>query len=275
MMNRSKRKVVAQETVQILETQHYRTPGGERVDLSENLSRMLARTELLAADDLDIVPDLRFAHQCEIEVSNESIFEALDRLSDEFPRIGCLNFASAKNPGGGFLNGSQAQEEAITRSSTLYSSLLSQREYYDSNRAHSSSLYLDQLILSPDVAFFRNDQGELLSQPFSVTVVTAPAPNAGAVKNNEPNNVSKIADTYGNRAELVLRALAKDQVDAIVLGAWGCGVFQNDPNMVSEIFSELLSTDQYGRHFEKVTFAVYDPKKVTENYLAFVSKFEQ
>ncbi|MCP4113573.1 MAG: TIGR02452 family protein [Desulfobacteraceae bacterium] len=49
-----------------------------------------------------------------IEVTTESTLEAAHRLIKEYNcnHIACLNFASAKNPGGGFSSGSQAQEES-------------------------------------------------------------------------------------------------------------------------------------------------------------------
>ena len=82
-----------------------------------------------------------------------------------------LNFASAKNPGGGFLGGSQAQEESLARSSALYGSLMTAWDYYEINRKSPNALYTDHIIYSPDVVVFRNDAGDLLDDPWTVSFI--------------------------------------------------------------------------------------------------------
>src|SRR5262249_27235149 len=148
---------------------------------------------------------------------------------------------SAKNPGGGFLNGSLAQEEALACASGLYPCLLAAPEYYERNRANRSALYLDLAIFSPRVPFFRNDAGILLEKPVLASVITDPAPNAGAVAQNEPRNLQHVESVLKRRAELILQIAAAHQVERLVLGAWGCGVFRNDPNVVASTFAELLA----------------------------------
>src|SRR4030095_3387218 len=121
-----------------------------------------------------------------VEVQNETTFAALARLVGSNGHLAGLNFASAKNPGGGFLNGSLAQEEALACASGLYPCLLQAPEYYERNRANRSALYLDLAIFSPLVPFFRNDAGTLLEKPVLASVSTAPAPNAEAIAHKEP-----------------------------------------------------------------------------------------
>ena len=68
-----------------------------------------------------------------------------------------------------------------------------------------------------------------------------------------------------------LRALAVDQgVDALTLGAWGCGAFRNEPQVVAPIFWEHLRPggDFYGR-FKKVQFSVLDTSKTQTIHNAF------
>jgi len=271
-MNRSKRGLIAKQTVKILEEGSYRARG-EVIDISNSIAYSKNNTKTMAAGDLDLAICPRFSSNAMIEVTNESTFDALLRIQQDEPdsKVGCLNFASAKNPGGGFLNGSQAQEEALSRSSGLYASLITQKSaYYDRNRSHGSSLYLDLLIVSPDVPFFRNDEGALLPEPLSVTVVTAPAPNAGAVRRNEPESEKSIEDVMRNRADMVIKSLVHSEVDSIVLGAWGCGVFQNNPRVVAKAFDLLVGKNgKYAKCFQQVCFAIFDPKKNTENYEVF------
>src|SRR6185437_10556724 len=99
-------------------------------------------------------------------------------------RVLALNFASARHPGGGFLKGSQAQEESLARASGLYACIAPLRGMYDANHRFRSCLYTDHLIYSPDVPVFRADNDSLLDHPYPVSFVTAPAVNAGAVRTN-------------------------------------------------------------------------------------------
>lgn len=174
-------------------------------------------------------------------------------------RVAVLNFASAKNPGGGFLNGSQAQEESLARASALYACLKHHTGYYEANRTESSLLYTDHLIVSPRVPVFRDDADQLLEEPWEVTILTAPAPNAGAVAKNQPQWVGRIEPTFRGRIEQVLSAAVAFDQTALVLGAWGCGVFRNDPADVARRFGEfLLSGGPFANAFEHVTFAILD-----------------
>jgi uncharacterized protein (TIGR02452 family) len=206
----------------------------------------------------------------QIKVLNQTTFEALQQLSDGAGHLACLNFASAKNLGGGFLSGAQAQEEALARSSALYPCLLRAPDYYERNRANRSAIYLDLAIFSPLVPFFRDDSGALLETPIIASVITAPAPNAGAVADNEPGTMVLLEPALRRRAELVLQTARGHGVDKLVLGAWGCGVFRNDPRMVARVFSELLSLPG---PFDEVIFAVFDRSPEQTTYKAFVDVF--
>ena len=98
--------------------------------------------------------------------------------------IGVLNFASAKKPGGGFMNGAQAQEESIARASTLYPSLISNegRKFYAHYRADpDNALYTHAMVYSPAVVLFRDDMGNW-KKPIDVDVLTSAAVNAGEVR---------------------------------------------------------------------------------------------
>jgi uncharacterized protein (TIGR02452 family) len=207
-------------------------------------------------------------------VVNETTFNALARLGGNGGHVGCLNFASAKNPGGGFLTGAQAQEEALARSSGLYQCLLKAPQYYERNRANRSLIYLDLLIYSPLVPFFRNDDGVLLERPILASVITAPAPNAGAVMQNEPHNAAAIEPALRRRAELVLHVASAHKIEHLVLGAWGCGVFRNDPRMVAAIFADLLKpAGKFAEAFPHVVFAVFDRSEGETTYRAFAELF--
>ena len=222
----------------------------------------LAGTKFLTPEELAALRDEVLAipvsdKSARVEVRDETTLEGCRRLLTEgAPDVMALNFASAKNPGGGFLNGAQAQEESLARSSGLYPSLLKAPEYYSRHKADPSKLYSDAMILTPGCPVIRDDDGELLAEPYAVTFVTSPAPNAGAIAAVNGDEGAFIGETLERRGELVLALAASLGRRNLVLGAWGCGVFQNDPEQVAKTFAELLKT--WGRRFDRVTFSVYD-----------------
>lgn len=68
-----------------------------------------------------------------------------------------LNFASYKNPGGMFLNGSKAQEECLCHESNLYNILVQHERYYEENHKNlNRALYRNRVLYSPMVVFERD-----------------------------------------------------------------------------------------------------------------------
>jgi len=275
-MKRDTRALMAKQTVAICDTGFYVAPSGARVTIGEDLDRAKAGTILYPPEKPPASKGDKSKVSTRFEVRNETTFQALARLAASGGgHSACLNFASAKNPGGGFLNGSLAQEEALACASGLYPCLLKAPEYYERNRANRSALYLDLVIFSPFVPFFRGDSGALLEKPILASVITAPAANAGAVAQNEPHNLRHIEPTMRRRTELVLNIASLQQVDRLVLGAWGCGVFRNDPKLVAAIFSEYLKPPgKFAGVFGEVVFAVYDRSEDLATYRAFAERFE-
>jgi len=264
-MNRISRARLAQETVEIVQRGWYQSPTGSRVDLSNSVNRCLMATALYRPEQFESVLHDLPAHDTEcatrFEVVNETSLSVARRLVSEqgASKTLCLNFASAKNPGGGFMGGSQAQEESLARSSGLYASLVSQEGYYDANRACGTALYTDHMILSPEVPVFRDDDGNLLEDPYGLGILTAPAVNAGAIRKNEPDNVTRIRSVMSARIEKVLALASYHGYQDLVLGAWGCGVFQNDPSEIAALFADALVKDsRYIDRFHSVVFAVLD-----------------
>jgi uncharacterized protein (TIGR02452 family) len=128
---------------------------------------------------------------------------------------------------------------------------------YEANARYPSCLYTDHLIYSPDVPVFRDDTDRLLEQPYRVPFVTAPAVNAGVVRRNEPRNTARIAAAMRGRMEKVLSLAVVHGHEALVLGAWGCGVFANHPPEVAARFAQQLRGDGLFRAaFRQVVFAV-------------------
>ncbi|MGC5022901.1 TIGR02452 family protein [Micromonospora sp. DT47] len=203
----------------------------------------------------DPLPEPGPAGPSTVEVTDETSLAACRRLASAAPdQVACLNFASAKNPGGGYATGAHAQEESLARSSALAATLRTASGFYDHHRSHRDPVYSDRVIHSPDVPVFRDDTG-LLVGPYRVAFLTAAAPNAGALR--EPVDLSGV---LRRRAGRVLGVALAHGHRRLVLGAWGCGVFRNDPRQVAAAFAGLLGPDgRYADRFTLVVFAVPDP----------------
>ncbi|MBL0729078.1 TIGR02452 family protein [Piscinibacter sp. HJYY11] len=265
-MNREIRAALGQQTVRILEEGGYRLAGGRTVELRATIDACVAATRFWSPDTLSALEPQVLAQPAgapaRLEVVSETTLEGARRLlATHGGRVAVLNFASARNPGGGFLGGSQAQEESLARSSALYASLTSTtaQPYYAHHRGERSALYSDRMILSPECPVFRCDDGELLDEPYCVDVITAAAPNAGALKAHLSPDIERVPEVLAARASKVLALATHTGCKHLVLGAWGCGVFANDPGMVAQVFATLLADGQaYRGRFTTISFSVRD-----------------
>jgi uncharacterized protein (TIGR02452 family) len=302
----SRLRAIARETVEIAERGAYRAAGGP-VDIGPQVAAAVAGTRLylpgealpgealpgealpgealpgealpgealpgealpgeaLPGGALPGEPPLR-AGAPTVVVTGESTLEAARRAGGE---VACLVFASARNPGGGFLNGAQAQEESVARSSALYPCLRAAGEFYAHHRAHPELTYSDRVIYSPAVPVFRDDQGTLLNGPYPVTFLTAAAPNRAAIARNQPGLLAEVPAVLRRRAGRILAVAAAHGHRRLILGAWGCGVFGNDPATVAEAFAAALRD---GPGFEEVVFAVLDRGRDAPTRAAFAEIF--
>lgn len=124
-MSRDKRAMMAKQTVAICEAGFYLAPNGKRVSIADELATAKAGTVLYSPEKPPVTQTFETKRATRFEVRNETTFHALARLATSGGgHLACLNFASAKNPGGGFLNGSLAQEEVLACASGLYPCLL-------------------------------------------------------------------------------------------------------------------------------------------------------
>jgi uncharacterized protein (TIGR02452 family) len=267
--------MTAQETVAIMERGGYTAPSGRTVSIADDLARAVEGTVLYRPGELDALlagPPGGEAVRTRVEVTGETTLAAARRLCGGAADPLALNFASAKNPGGGFLNGAHAQEEGLARSSGLYASLRSAREFYDFHRAQRDLLYSDHMIYSPGVPVFRDDAGRLLDEPYGVAFLTSPAPNRGAIRDGTA--AARIPEVLRLRARKVLAVALARGHGRLVLGAWGCGVFRNDPDEVAAAFAEPLRPGgEFAGRFEHVVFAVWDTAVGSPRHAAFERAF--
>lgn len=264
---RDRMRRIAAETVEIAKRGSY-VYRGETIEIGE-AQRHSEEDSLLITPKrgAEIVQSLKTerpvteSSRTDYRVANESAVKTVhDLAANGAESIGLLNFASAKNAGGGFLNGANAQEENLAATSGLYPSQLRHSGYYAANRASGTMMYTHHAIYSPDVVFFRDERFELAAPPAYASVLTLPAVNYGQVLlKGEDAAQAKIVML--ERMRLALAIFAEQGDRTLVLGAYGCGVFRNDPAEVASWWRRLLDGEGWAVHFDQVIFAVLDRSK--------------
>jgi uncharacterized protein (TIGR02452 family) len=226
----------------------YMTTLGERVDIRRAV-------EAATTSRLSIPPEATLPGPTQrdlithVQVANETTMGAARRLVDAGHKTVALNFANGFQPGGGFLDGARAQEEVLCRSSALFVTLDGDA-MYEAHRRWGGSASSDWAILSPDVPFFRLDDGVALDRPWPLSVLTCAAPVAMRVG-------SAASALLSARIHRVLAICRAHDFEALVLGAWGCGAFGNDPASTAAHFRDALAGPFLGA-FRKVVFAIAD-----------------
>lgn len=266
--NRERAAQLGEETRRVLAERRYINSSGAIVELGPLLDQSVAGTRSYPAEQA-LPAERQGRYETRITVRNESTLAAARRLAGEGKRLVALNFASAKRPGGGWLSGAQAQEETLARASGLVA-CIEGNPMYARNAAHGDALYLDDAIYSPDVPVFRDDDGALLPEPYLCAFITAPAPNAGVVLERDRSRRATVRVTLERRIGRVLAIAALHEHTALILGAWGCGVFRNGPAEVARLFAAAL-TEPFRGAFAEIVFAVLDGTLERR----FISPFER
>ncbi len=189
----------------------------------------------------------------EIVVVPATSTQMAEKLVQEMSlRPAVLNMANETTPGGTFLTGGTAQEEQLCRQSNLYEALEA--------AAHANpSLYpIDSFgaILTPQVTFFKDDANRR-NEPFSVDVITSAAYNCRP-GGNKPNTAADYRAGTKKKIQAMFRAASLNGNDSLVLSAFGCGVFGNDPKFMSELYNEVLTEEgsEFKGRFRAVIFAI-------------------
>jgi len=258
-------KGMAKETLEILAKKYYINEHNEKISIENEMETCTKETVLFSSEELLEITKSKLSEanfETKFDVWKCSSLKAILQLAEEEnqEKIMCLNFASAKNPGGGFINGAEAQEESLARTSGLHDSLLQGWEYYETHRAMESCFYTDMMIYSPKVPVFRKDKGELLAKPVLCNFITSPAVNAGVVKRQEPERAGEIFGAMDVRTDKMLSLALSQGNETLILGAWGCGVFKNDPKEIAELFKKHLH-GKYKNKFKRVVFAILSKKE--------------
>jgi uncharacterized protein (TIGR02452 family) len=243
---------LGREAVAIGEAGEYRSVSGVMVDIKAMLAAAIDGTvsypPATPFDECSPGP-----HDTKIDVVNETTLSASKCLIE----AGCdpvlLNFASATNPGGGFLNGARAQEEYLARSSCLYHCIRSS-QMYAFHRKNHDPFSSDYAIYSPCVPVIRDDSGDLLDPPYSMSMITCAAVKARKLG---PGRLTETSQAMWRRILKVLSLGVSHGHDAIILGAWGCGAFGNKGEVIANLFHKALFENFKGA-YRWVTFAIVD-----------------
>ena len=199
-------------------------------------SRIYSPDSAFSASEKIYSPIIRF--------DNIDSVSAVQKYSNtEFGKTALLNFASYKHPGGKFLDGSMAQEEAICHKSNLYNILSRLDSYYAWNKLHlNRALYTNRAVYSPDVVF---EEGA------TCDVITCAAPNRSVIRYGmitEEENEAALLE----RTKFMYEIAEENGVNTLILGAWGCGVFRQNPEVVLKHFLN----ESRNRNFVNLIFAV-------------------
>jgi uncharacterized protein (TIGR02452 family) len=240
-------------------------------DTLKESSKLLEHSNEIRAEKLKI-SDYKFGKfkSPEIKVINKDSISAALFIKKEDPnsKICMLNMASAKRPGGGVKRGARAQEEDLFRCTTLGVNV-------------PDNLYPlgeDDFIYSKGVYVLKNSSYKKI-EPFEVDVVSIPAINLNLGKrNNETGEYEdKIIPKPENyivkmlsKINAMIESAADQNCNVLILGAWGCGVFKNDPIDVATMFHHVLVLQGHQNRFEKILFPIInDRNSVSDNYLVF------
>lgn len=236
--------------LQAIRDGYYVTEHGLRVDWQREIEEAKKRKVSIPPDAP--LPEAEYARfpETRVQVTNETTLGAARRLIEQGLRPVALNFANGVHPGGGFLKGARAQEETLCRSSALYATLEGD-PMYAAHRRRPRPDSTDWAIYSPDVPVFRTDDGKTLPRPWLLSFITCAAPYAPAIGQPEAG------DLLQRRIRRVLQIARAYGHTALVLGAWGCGAFGNDPVRTARDFRAALEGEFDGA-FSDVVFAISD-----------------
>ena len=221
-----------------------------------------------------------------IVVSQKRSFEAAEVYKDK--KVCVLNFASASNPGGGVTKGSSAQEECLCRTSTLYFSLNTKEMwdgFYGPHRAMKNPIHNDDIIYTPDVVVFKTDEDRPVRRKeeewFNVDVISCAAPNLRNMPSNSYNSGDgdipvkptdeELYQIQFRRFKRILEVASVMKEEVLILGAFGCGAFENNPKVVARAAKDAI--EQYRINFEVIEFAVFCTPEKCENYEVFRKEF--
>lgn len=240
--------------------------------LKESIMHSLDETKVYDYNSFDY--DINETDDTVVRVTNGRTLAVAHEYVNQYKKVAVLNFASATNPGGRVWDGSSAQEESLCRISTLYqvlsTSKIAKEGYYKYHKSNMRDypFYTNNLVYTPDIFVFRPDVDIPESflpehEWYSVDVITSAAPNL-IHENIEPD---KLEDLLIPRMATIFKAAIAHNIEVLILGAYGCGVFRNPPEIVANCFKTVI--ERFEGYIPIVDFAIIDDRNGTGNYSTF------
>ena len=251
--------------------------------IKESLAKSVKNQKLiLEGEHLPVVDKSRFTDNAKVILSTKRTFAAASGYVKQ--KVAVHNFASSTNPGGGVTRGSSAQEECLCRCSGLYFCLSvpeMMKGFYYPHRNAKNPINNADIIYTPGVTVFKTDTSnpKLLDEKdwYDVDVITCAAPNlrerpSNRFNQNNGDHAVKVSDRelleiHKKRLTRILDVAALNNAEVVILGAFGCGAFQNKPEVVSRAAKEVIT--EYLHVFKTIEFAVYCPPRDDTNFKAF------
>jgi uncharacterized protein (TIGR02452 family) len=193
---------------------------------------------------------VRFIKPC--VVTRKTKIEFLDLTSDK-AALHCLdtgsqnvvimNFANRFRPGGGYLTGAMAQEEDLCRLCPQLWSSLNKFQY---------PFEQDDILVTPNVIISRDSDANYEILPVNKQRTVGFVSVAAQDLKREQFDKECVQRTLQNMFSAVEKCVP--DTDTLILGAWGCGAFGNDPNIMSFVMNEAVLI--YGGYFKRIVFSI-------------------
>ncbi|MDE7093743.1 MAG: TIGR02452 family protein, partial [Oscillospiraceae bacterium] len=262
-------------------------------ELKQATENSIKHTKLYLEQETPKIPESQENFQTRIHVSKLKSFEMAMQLHKQYPnaKIAVHNFASATNAGGGVTHGSRAQEESLCRCSNLYPCLNQdwlKQEFYLFHRLKKDLRYTNACIYSPDILIIKTDDNFPERMPESdwckVDILTCAAPNLrikpynrmNPGKGSEPLKLTdrELLKLHISRARHMFSIALANHIQVLVLGAFGCGAFCNNPFIVAQAYRQVLQEPEFKNKFQHIEFAIYHTPRKQNNYTTFQRVFE-
>jgi uncharacterized protein (TIGR02452 family) len=290
---------VATETIEVANRGNYVNSKGQVVDVSKALEAAKKNSvhyhySHTFDPDTSSTPD----YDTKIFVVYGTSLQAAAELKNLQGTVGILNSASARHPGGKFVRGTVSQEDCICRASLLHPCLLQfvdlKNHYVDINSSYPEGTSSSCAIFAPLVPVYRVDSERcpVLDEPQLCSIISMPAPNAFEVAalleptydhqadpSSSPTSVTQFKQLVSKESlidrlyDRLFRALCifyENNCHHLILCAFGCGVHGNDPELVAEIFRQIIEGKFQGKFATRV-FSIQPSR--TYNFDAFVKIF--
>ena len=259
-------------------------------NLKQAITDSIKATTFYSTEDYPSLPKPRFKKTAISVVKRRSFDAAISMQRKHLElRIAVHNFASATNPGGGVKRGSRAQEEALCRCSTLYPVLNTEenwQRFYSVNRELADPLYDDACIYTPEIIICKSDIDRPARLPRDkwdlVDVITIAAPNLREHPNNiyNPGHAKSVQvsdeelfEIQETRLRHMFTVVAHHGAEIFVTGAFGCGAFKNNPEVVAQVYKKILP--EFDGFFKEIVFAIYCRPNEIKNFETFKKILER